>query len=85
MYEIRILEAAIRDLRKLDPPIARRIAQRINWLAENLDDIQRERLTGDLSEFYKFRVGAYRILYEVIEDEAVIMIHQIGHRREIYR
>jgi mRNA-degrading endonuclease RelE of RelBE toxin-antitoxin system len=30
MYEIRILEAAIRDLRKLDPPIARRIGQRIN-------------------------------------------------------
>jgi mRNA interferase RelE/StbE len=85
MYEIRILEAAIRDLRKLDPSIARRIAQRINWLAENLDNIQRERLTGDLAVFYKFRIGAYRVLYEVIEDESVIVIHQIGHRREIYR
>lgn len=75
MYEVRILDEAI----------GRRIVKRINWLAENLDTIQRERLTGDMSEFYKFRVGAYRVLYQVLEDEAILVIHQIGHRREIYR
>ena len=85
MYEIRILDEAVRDLKRLDKPIGRRIVQRINWLVENLDNIQRERLTGDLSEFYKFRVGAYRVLYQVLEDEGVLVIHQIGHRREIYR
>ncbi len=85
MYEVRILDEAIRDLKRLDKPVARRIVPRINWLAENLDNIQRERLTGDLSEFYKFRVGAYRVLYQVLEDEIILVIHQIGHRREIYR
>jgi mRNA interferase RelE/StbE len=85
MYEIRILDEAVRDLKRLDKPVGRRIVQQINWLAENLDNIQRERLTGDLSEFYKFRVGAYRVLYQVLEDEAILVIHQIGHRREIYR
>lgn len=85
MVEVRILDEAVRDLRRLDKPIGRRIVQRINWLAENLDTIQRERLTGDMSEFYKFRVGAYRVLYQVLEDEAILVIHQIGHRREIYR
>jgi len=85
MYEIRILDEAIRDLKRLDKPIARRIVQRINWLAENLDEVQRELLTGNLTEFYKFRVGAYRVLYQVLEDEAILVIHQIGHRREIYR
>jgi len=84
MYEVRILEEAIRDLKRLDKPIGRRIVRRINWLAENLDSIQRERLTGNLSEFYKFRVGAYRVLYQVLEDEAILVIHQVGHRREIY-
>ncbi len=85
MYEIRILDEAIRDLRRLDKPIGRRIVQWINWLAENVDDIQRERLTGNLSEFYKLRVGAYRVLYEILEDESLLIIHQIGHRREVYR
>ena len=85
MVEVRILDEAVRDVRRLDKPIGRRIVQRINWLAENLDTIQRERLTGDMAEFYKFRVGAYRVLYQVLEDEAILVIHQIGHRREIYR
>jgi len=85
MYEIRILDEAVRDLKRLDKPIGRRIVQRLNWLAENLDNVQREQLTGNLSEFYKFRVGAYRVLYQVLEDESLIVIHQIGHRRDIYR
>ena len=85
MYEIRILDEAIHDLKRLDKPIARRVVQRINWLAENLDEVQRESLTGNLTEFYKFRVGAYRVLYQILEDEAILVIHQIGHRREIYR
>ncbi len=85
MYEIQILDEAVKDMKRLDKTVAQRIVQRIYWLAENLDHIQRERLTGDLSELYKFRVGAYRILYQVLEDEVVLIIHQIGHRREIYR
>ncbi len=85
MYQIRILDAAVRGLQRLDKPVARRIVRRINWLAENLDRVPRQRLTGDLSDFCKLRVGAYRVLYQVLEDESVLIIHQIGHRREIYR
>ncbi len=85
MYEVRILDEAVRDLKRLDKPVAQRIVKRINWLAENLDNIQRERLTGELSDYYKLRVGAYRVLYQVLEDEFILIIHQIGHRREIYR
>lgn len=85
MYRIRILDAAARDLAKLDKPIARRIVRRIKWLAENLDDLQPEAMTGDLSGFFKLRAGDYRILYEILRDEQTIVIHLIGHRREIYR
>lgn len=85
MYRIRILDAATRDLAKLDKPIGRRIVERIRWLAENLNDIRPEALTGDLSGFYKFRVGDYRILYEILEGEQTIVIHTIDHRSRIYR
>ncbi len=85
MYEIRILDEAIHDLQRLDKAVGRRVVKRINWLATNLDNINRERLTGNLSEFYKFRVGDYRILYQVLEAEHILVIHQVGHRREIYR
>lgn len=85
MYRIRIIQAATRDLERLDKPVARRIAGRINWLAENLDSIKPESLTADLAGFYKFRVGDYRIVYEILGGENVIVIHQIEHRSEVYR
>jgi len=84
-YRIRILQAASRDLERLDKPTGRRIVQRIRWLAANLDVIRLEALTGDLAGLYKLRVGDYRVIYEVLWDEETIVIHAIGHRREIYR
>ncbi len=85
MYGVRILQAATRDLEGLDKPIAHRITERINWLAANLEDLRPEPLKADLAGFYKFRIGDYRIVYEIIHDEKLIVIHQIGHRSEIYR
>ncbi|MGQ9500717.1 MAG: type II toxin-antitoxin system RelE family toxin [Anaerolineae bacterium] len=84
-YCIRILEAASQDLARLDKPVGHHIVQRINWLAANLDAIRLEALTGDLAGLYKLRVGDYRVIYEVLWDEETIVIHAIGHRREIYR
>ena len=85
MYNIRILEEASRELARLDKPVGRRIVERINWLSEKLNDIRPEPLKGDLIGLYKFRIGDYRVIYEIIHDEKTIVIHAIGHRREIYR
>ncbi len=84
-YRVRILKVASQDLARLDKPTGRRIVQRINWLSANLDAIRLEALTGDLAGLYKLRVGDYRVIYEVLWDEETIVIHAIGHRREIYR
>jgi mRNA interferase RelE/StbE len=85
VYHIRILKAASRDLERLDRPIGRRIVQRINWLAANLEEIRLEALTGDFAGLYKLRIGDYRVIYEVLWDEETVVIHAVGHRREIYR
>lgn len=85
MYPIRILDGASRNLARLDRPVGRHIVERINWLAANLDVISLEPLTGDLAGLYKLRVGDYRVIYEILRDEQTILIHAIGHRRDIYR
>ena len=85
MYRIHILDAATRELARLDRPVGRRVVKRIRWLAANLDDLTPESLTGDLAGFYKLRAGDYRVLYEILHEEQTIVIHQIGHRREVYR
>ena len=85
MYNIRILEEASGELARLDKPVGRRIVERINWLSGKLNDIRPEPLRGDLIGLYKFRIGDYRVIYEIVHDEKTIVIHAIGHRREIYR
>jgi len=39
----------------------------------------------ELSGLYKLREGDYRIIYEIIRKENVILVHSIGHRREVYQ
>ena len=85
MYEIRILDGAIRDLKRLDKSTGQRIVKRINWLAENFNDVQQTQLAHNLSGLYKLRVGNYRVFYQPLETESVLLIHQIGHRRDIYK
>lgn len=84
-YHIQILDAATEELGKLDKSVGRRIVKRIDWLAANLDDIQIEALTGEFSDLYKLRVGNYRVLYEILWSEQTILIHKVGHRRNVYR
>ena len=62
MYRVRILDAATRELARLDKPFARRIIERITWLATNLDSIRPEALTGELAGFCKLRVSDYRVI-----------------------
>ncbi len=84
-YSVRILRAATRELERLDKVLARRITERIRWLAENFDAINPEALTSEWAGLFKLRVGNYRVVYEVFHAERLLIVHMIGHRREIYR
>lgn len=85
MYRLRILDGATRELARLDKTLARRIVARIRWLAANLDSIKPEALTGDLAGLFKLRVGAYRVIYQILPKEQALLVHAVGHRGEIYR
>jgi len=82
---VRLLDAAVRDLARLDKPAGRRVVKRINWLASNYDATRLETLSGSLVGFCKLRVGDFRVIYEVLHTEQVLLVHAIGHRRDIYR
>jgi mRNA interferase RelE/StbE len=85
MYDIRLLKSAIKDLEQLDKVVAKRVVEKMNWLAKNLDEIRPQQLTGELRGLYKLREGDYRVIYEIIRKENLIIVHCIGHRRQIYR
>ena len=70
---------------KLDKPIQKQIQKFILKL-QNLEN-PRERgksLVGNLIGFWRYRVGDYRLLCRIIDQELIISVVEIGHRKEIY-
>lgn len=85
MFQVNLLDFAGRDLEKLDNKTKQRVVKKLQWLAYNIQDAKLESLEGELAGLFKLRVGDYRILFEVLTKEEILLVHMIGHRREIYR
>lgn len=87
-WRIEFDDGAKKDLAKLDKPIAKRVIDFLRERVANLEDPRSigEALKGSrLGEFWKYRVGDYRII-STIEDGALrILVVKIGNRREVYR
>ena len=83
-YSVDFTAEALVNQERLTQAVQERIGNKINWLAENFEQITPMPLSANLSGFFKLRVGDYRVIYSFAEDLKVLTIHQIGHRREIY-
>ena len=83
-YTIRFSAHAARVFRKLERPVQARLYEAIEPLRENPRPRESEKLKGSDCAC-RFRVGDYRILYEIIESELVVYVIMVGHRREVYR
>ena len=84
-YRVESTSQALDDIASLDPPLARRVISKIEWLSLHFNEVPREPLSGQFKTVFKLRVGDWRILYTVDQPQAVITVHAIGHRRQIYR
>jgi mRNA interferase RelE/StbE len=77
-----------RELGKLDAQQAKRILKFLHQRVAKLDDPRSlgEALHGSrLGEFWKYRVGDYRLICKIEDDRLVVLVLRVGHRREIYR
>ena len=81
-YSIRIKCSARRELAQLQRDIRDRIIDAIDALREQ--PLSGSPLKGGLRGLRRQRVGDYRILYELLDDELVILVVRVAHRRESY-
>ncbi|MGV3322100.1 type II toxin-antitoxin system RelE family toxin [Streptococcus hyovaginalis] len=86
IYQVRLTSKADKQLRKLDAYTRNTI---LAWIKKNLHQTDNPRLhgkglTANHSGEWRYRVGSYRILANIYDDEIVIEIFTIGHRRDIY-
>ena len=83
-YRIRFTPKASKQVGRLDKPIARRI----RFFLESLD-LENPRLVGKALRgeggFWRYRVGDYRILVSIEDDELLVLVVDVDHRRQVYR
>jgi mRNA interferase RelE/StbE len=85
MYKVEFTLQAEEDLSRIDKAVAQRIADKIEWLRQNVEHIIREPLIGRLKGKYKLRVGDWRIIYSVEHFSKIITIYAIEHRSRVYK
>ena len=86
-YEIKITPGFKKSFKKLDFITQRTISK---WIVKNLEATDNLRLhgkalSGNLKGLWRYRIGDYRLIADIQDNELVIVAIDIGHRREIYR
>jgi len=87
-WAVELSGLAQKNLDRLDPQIARRILTFLNERVARLDDPRSigESLKGSrLGEFWKYRVGDYRIIARIEDRILKVLVVRVGNRREVYR
>lgn len=82
-YEVKLSKRAVRELESLDEVMKRRVVLKLEELAEDPFPRGVVKLQGR-DGVYRVRVGDYRILYEVVATERMVLIDKIDHRSGVY-
>ena len=82
MYEILFFKEAQKFFNKLDNSSQKQIAKKIEQL--KINPKEGKPLTGNLAGFWRVRADKYRILYRIQNDKLLVLIIDIGHRKNIY-
>jgi mRNA interferase RelE/StbE len=83
-FAIVFTERADRQFRKLERPVQQRLSGAIDGLRTDQRPPGSKRLT-DAGDLWRIRVGAYRIVYTIVDDRLVVVVVKVGHRRSVYR
>lgn len=86
-YRVRTTEQFDKQLSKLDKFASRTI---LKWLAKNLEGVTNpratgKRLVGNYSDKWRYRVGDYRVICKIEDEELIVLALEVGHRKKIYK
>jgi mRNA interferase RelE/StbE len=84
VWQLAFTDEADKQFKKLDKPVQRRIDTALKRLQVDPRPVGAIKLKGS-SGAMRFRVGDWRIVYEIRDGELVIVVIEIGHRSRVYR
>ena len=83
MYKLQIDDKVIKDLKKIDKTWQKRILSKMKATL-TADPYSGKKLVGNLSPFWRIRVGDYRVIYAIEEEIVTVEVIKIKHRKEVY-
>ena len=83
-WAVKFTAAAEKQLAKLDRPVQRRIFKFLEDIVKGDPRDKGKTLQGD-EHAWRYRVGVYRIVCDLVDREMVVYVIRVGHRREVYR
>jgi len=84
-YTVNFTPQAVEDLSRLDKMVAQNIANKIDWLSKNVENISPAPLKGRFKDKYKLRIGGWRVIYSFNHASRTITVYVIKHRSEVYK
>jgi mRNA interferase RelE/StbE len=84
MYRIEFVSSAAKEFRSLSAELQRRVAASIDKLCQNPRPSGVRKLVGSES-LYRVRMGHYRVVYEIDDQEQIIRVTRVRHRGDLYR
>jgi len=82
-YTLKIDDKVFKDLKKIDRTWQKRILSKMKTILIE-DPYSGKKLVGNLSPFWRLRVGDYRIIYAIEEDIVTVEVVKVRHRKEVY-
>jgi mRNA interferase RelE/StbE len=83
-YKVSIKRSAVKEIEAIPQRKERqRIIRRIGQLAEDPRPPGSKKLSGN--DKYRVRHGSYRIVYSISDDELIVVVVKVGHRKDVYR
>jgi mRNA interferase RelE/StbE len=84
-WSVEFTSEAEKDIALLDKSVRERIVEKLSWFENNFGEILPTVLTADFRDYFKLRVGDWRIFYQVNWSKNIIAIKYIDHRSKAYK
>ncbi len=86
MYELHFLESATKEFKRLDTIVQKTIKEKLLILVSNPDLLKNniKPLKGEYKGKFRLRINQYRVVFQVKDEELIILVVRVGHRNKVY-
>ena len=85
VFQIILTPEAQTDIRHLNPALQTRLLNKLEWMGQNTELLRHRALHGEeWIGCFRYRIGDYRIIYQIDWSAEKLLVLKVRHRREVY-